>query len=123
MSQVRTLATGLLFLCGVNVAAYSADLPNSQCLPTGSWRCLTQGQRICAQKPNCQGDCYGCLGSPTLPEKMCFDMEGSNCTSLDPVICSMKLPDGSCITEDGSCTCKVAYTQDGGVCTSVSCNN
>ena len=123
MLRFKSLAAALLLLGAVNAVTLAADYSDSICLPVGTWKCVTQGQRYCSYYggPNCSGSCYGCIGSPTLPDKMCFDREGSTCTPVNDVKCAAKLPDGQCVKQDTDCFCRTASTVKG-ICTFSSCN-
>ena len=122
MSRTKVAVT--LLLLGANAIAFGAPWPNSKCLPKGTWQCIEQGARICnTQRTNCSGDCYVCIGNTTVPAKMCFVQEGSECEPLAPYICGAKLPDGHCVKSGTDCFCETAVNQATiGQCEFTSCN-
>ena len=120
MSRCTTFVAVLVML-GAGVVALGEVRQNSKCEPHNGFTCVEQGQRLCAQKANCSGTCYGCIGQDTIPPHMCFVTEGSTCTTLAEFPCGFKTEDGACVKVGANCTCETTNTLTS-KCTMFSCN-
>lgn len=126
MSRGLKIAAGLLILV-MDIAAFAAPIPNSICLPKGTWACIEQGTRMCNwQKTTCDGACTTCLGNDTVPDKMCFMNEGGSCEPLADYICGARFDNGVCTMVSGSCVCQRNLVptppESDGECRFSSCN-
>ena len=95
---------------------------NEVCEAVGSFTCGVQSSRICNYDPGCDTTCYTCDGSPSYPEKMCFE-GGPGCTPAGSVDCGDKWGIGSCYSGE-ICWCVMPppeYKQKIGTCSFSGC--